>query len=213
MNRRALHPLLSRLSYDQQGLQLRLKWNSSNHVILLSPAEGFRLTLHHPRAEPNPVGEGFDVSLKMNSFVGIRKMELERLHPDVGGDCAYDSYLTDQFSSKIFKIKRDAKYSKQVRKGSWFEFHLHYEPLTIHSQLPNESELNLILQRDTVEKTLSFLVKVEDASHHKRSSILSPGPKMSCSSHDRLNFTRESVRDFRSTIKSQTVSDVIGPIG
>ncbi|CAG0899356.1 unnamed protein product [Darwinula stevensoni] len=101
-------------SGSSQGLQLRLVWDASNNVILLSPAKGFRLTLHHPRAEPDPVGEGFDVNMKMNSFVGIRKMELERLHPDEGGDCAYDSYFTRQFDTKIFRIKKDAKYSKQL---------------------------------------------------------------------------------------------------
>ncbi|CAG0897866.1 unnamed protein product [Darwinula stevensoni] len=93
------------------GLHLRLLWNASNELVLLGPAKGFRVAVNHPKAEPDTLGEGFDVGLNMNSYVGVRKMSFERLPPDT--DCAFDSYLQERFDKRIFKVSDENKYSKK----------------------------------------------------------------------------------------------------
>ncbi|CAG0893375.1 unnamed protein product [Darwinula stevensoni] len=101
-------------SGSSNALLLKLTWNALNEFILLAPAKGFRITLHHPKSEPDPLGEGFDVGLNWNSYVGMRKMSFERLRPDTGGDCAFDSYLQERFDQRIFKVSDGTKYSKML---------------------------------------------------------------------------------------------------
>ncbi|CAG0908548.1 unnamed protein product, partial [Darwinula stevensoni] len=85
-----------------------------NNVLLLSPADGFRLTVHPIESDPNPLGEGFDVNLQMVSNVVIAKMEFERLHPEDGGNCALDTFLMQRFGTEVFNITQNTKYSKKV---------------------------------------------------------------------------------------------------
>ncbi|CAG0905038.1 unnamed protein product, partial [Darwinula stevensoni] len=103
-----------RRSGSTEGLQLRLTWNASNQMNLLAPAKGFRVTLHHHKAEPDPLGEGIDVGMDMNSYIGMKKRKFERLRPEDGGDCAYDSYLEDRFNNSIYNIGNGTKYSFQL---------------------------------------------------------------------------------------------------
>ncbi|CAG0897865.1 unnamed protein product [Darwinula stevensoni] len=102
-------------SIPAQGwLHLRLVWNASNELVLLAQDKGFRTALHHPKAKPDPLGEGFNVGLNVNSYVGVRKMSLERLRLVTGGDCAFDSYVQERFDKRIFKVSDQNKYSKKV---------------------------------------------------------------------------------------------------
>ncbi|CAG0892226.1 unnamed protein product [Darwinula stevensoni] len=97
-----------------EGLQLLLTSYASNDVTLLSPTEGFRLSIHSPGTEPSPLEEGFDINMQTISYVGMRKVEFERIHTDVRGNCAFDSYLVQRFDPTIFKITEKTKYSKQL---------------------------------------------------------------------------------------------------
>ncbi|CAG0901891.1 unnamed protein product, partial [Darwinula stevensoni] len=112
------------------GLHLRLVWNAKNELVLLAQAKGFRVALHHPKAEPDPLGEGFDVGLNMNSYVGVRKMSFERLRPDTGGDCAFDSYLQERFDKRIFKVSDENKYSKKLCLELCKLWRIHQNPTT-----------------------------------------------------------------------------------
>ncbi|CAG0902759.1 unnamed protein product, partial [Darwinula stevensoni] len=96
-----------------EGLQLVLTTYAPNEVFLLSPADGFRLTVHPIESDPNPLGEGFDVNLQMVSNVVISKMQFERLHPEDGGNCALDTFLMQRFGTEVFNITQDTKYSKK----------------------------------------------------------------------------------------------------
>ena len=98
----------------QDGLQLIMTSYASNDMLLLSPVDGFRLAIHHPWTNPDPFEEGFDVNMQMISNVGIKRVEFEQLHPDVGGNCALDSFLMERFDSRIFNVTKDTPYSKEV---------------------------------------------------------------------------------------------------
>ncbi|CAG0899083.1 unnamed protein product [Darwinula stevensoni] len=85
----------------KEGLHLVLTTYAPNNVLLLSPADGFRLTVHPIESDPNSLGEGFDVNLQMVSNVVIAKMEFERLHPE---DCALDTFLMQSENLAVVNV-------------------------------------------------------------------------------------------------------------
>ncbi|CAG0892227.1 unnamed protein product [Darwinula stevensoni] len=97
-----------------EGLQLILASHVSKEAILLSPTEGFRLMIHSPEKQPDPLKEGFDVNIQSISYIGIRRAVLGRLPPDLGGDCAPELYLEQRFDHEIFSFSQKLKYTKLV---------------------------------------------------------------------------------------------------
>ncbi|CAG0900735.1 unnamed protein product [Darwinula stevensoni] len=95
------------------GLHLRLSWNGSDPLTLLSPAEGFRLVLHDPQLPPDPTTEGLDAAPRKNSHVAVRKTQVNRLPPENGGSCSPDSYLGDRFNG-LFTKSNETKYSEKL---------------------------------------------------------------------------------------------------
>ena len=108
---------------------MRFTWNASDQTNLLATTKGFRVTIHHHMASPDVSGEGIDIGVNMNSNIGIRKKVFERLRPEEGGDCVYDSYLQNRFSNGTFMIE-NLKYSFQV-KIFVFPFIMRFTILTI----------------------------------------------------------------------------------
>ncbi|CAG0898204.1 unnamed protein product [Darwinula stevensoni] len=91
------------------GLQLIL----SSHVkwlIFGYNANGFRLIIHPPEIDHQEWdGKGFQINLGTTSYVTIKKMSLQRLPPDEGGDCAPNSFL-----EKRFHLDKKFKFTKQT---------------------------------------------------------------------------------------------------
>ncbi|CAG0904489.1 unnamed protein product, partial [Darwinula stevensoni] len=105
-----------------QGLRLVMAPFFSKQLDRLSPAKGYRVFIRKPQDDTYTVDEGFDANLGMVSYVGLKMMEFERLHPADGGDCALDSYLLDRFDPKIFAV---ASYAEVSSDAKWKEDHAH----------------------------------------------------------------------------------------
>ncbi|CAG0890626.1 unnamed protein product [Darwinula stevensoni] len=102
---------------SSDGLQLILKphvWNQKNRYL----ATGFRLQIHSPGAEYETIfGKEYEVNLGTISHVTPKKLVLQRLPPDEGGDCAPASYLEKRFDLNMFNLKTKYEYTNQVRKA------------------------------------------------------------------------------------------------
>ncbi|CAG0899702.1 unnamed protein product [Darwinula stevensoni] len=98
-----------------KGLQLILTSYTPNDLRLLSTTQGFRIKIHAPSdTEGDTIGDGFDVNFDEVSYIGVRKLEFERLHPGDGGTCALDSYLDEHLDTSLLVYSHDMHYRKKT---------------------------------------------------------------------------------------------------
>ncbi|CAG0902126.1 unnamed protein product [Darwinula stevensoni] len=92
-----------------QGLRLYLAPNPDSFPSV----GGYRVYIRQPQDTELPVDEGYDVNLGMLSNFGLKTVELDRIPPEDGGNCAPDSYLLNRFDPNIFSVTNETAYSKE----------------------------------------------------------------------------------------------------
>ena len=106
----------------QQGLRLALGPNFPTLSSRVSYATGYKIFIRKPQNSTFSIEEGFNANLGTISYIGVKMVELERIPPDQGGDCANDSYLLQRFDPKIFQIMNETAYSEEVKVYNFNEF-------------------------------------------------------------------------------------------
>ncbi|CAG0899840.1 unnamed protein product [Darwinula stevensoni] len=113
-----------------QGLRLALAPHIPENHGRFSSAMGHRLFIRKPQDTAYSIEEGFNINLGTVSYIGLKMVEFERIPPDLGGNCAPDSYLLQRFDPNIFRVRDGIPYSQEVKAYSYNEF------LILRSGLP-----------------------------------------------------------------------------
>ncbi|CAG0898885.1 unnamed protein product [Darwinula stevensoni] len=96
-----------------QGLRLAL---ASYFPGSISSAMGHRVIVRKPQDPTYTAEEGFNIDPGTVSYIGLKMAEFERIPPDLGGDCADDSYMLRRFDPDVFSVPNETGYSKEMKK-------------------------------------------------------------------------------------------------
>ncbi|CAG0892218.1 unnamed protein product [Darwinula stevensoni] len=98
----------------RQGLRLALAPHFQISSDKSSYTVGHRLFIQNPQDFTHTLEDGIKTNLGTISNIGLKMVEFERIPPDLGGNCAVDSYLMQRFDPNIFRITNETPYSKEV---------------------------------------------------------------------------------------------------
>ena len=111
---------------EQQGLRLILTPYSFQHLGGFSSDEGYRIFIRNLQDNTITLDEGFDANLGMATHATLKMTEFEKIPPDLGGNCAPDSYLTERFDPKVFSVTNETIYTVEVES---FVYNIFLTPL------------------------------------------------------------------------------------
>ena len=101
--------------FEQQGLRLALAPIYPESSSRMSTAMGHKIFIRNLQDPAYTIEDGLNTNLGSVSYIKLKMLEVERIPPDLGGNCADDTYLMQRFGSEYFGITNETAYFKEVK--------------------------------------------------------------------------------------------------